>query len=174
MRFTTPLVSLVLASAVAANQPFLGLGLGGSSSQVHLNEDIEVPGDNPLCFCDDPSRDILKIDQVDLFPNPPQPGATLTIAASGTLKQDVEDGAKVHLRVKYGLITLINQDANLCEQIKNVDLQCPLKAGALTFTKDVNLPREIPPGHYTVLADVLSKDGKKITCLTAKVNFTRG
>jgi len=101
-------------------------------------------------------------------------GNTLTIKASGLFTEDVEAGAKVHLQVKYGLIRIINQEADLCENIKNVDLECPLKKGPMQLTKDVELPKEIPPGKYTVLADVYTKDDDKITCLTATVIFKRG
>ncbi|KAK5015412.1 Phosphatidylglycerol/phosphatidylinositol transfer protein, partial [Cryomyces antarcticus] len=100
-------------------------------------------------------------------------GKNLTISARGTLSADIEDGAKVHLQVKYGLIRLINQEADLCETVKNVDLNCPLKKGEMELKKDVELPKEIPPGKYTVLADVFTKDGDKITCLTATVVFHR-
>lgn len=41
--------------------------------QVALQQDYKVPGDNPLHFCGDPAEDILKIEKVDLSPNPPQP-----------------------------------------------------------------------------------------------------
>jgi len=75
------------------------------------------------------------------------------------------------LQVKYGLITLINQETDLCDQVKNVDLKCPLKEGPLKLTKSVNLPSQIPPGGYHVMADVFTKDGNKITCLTADVYF---
>jgi hypothetical protein len=57
----------------------------------------------------------------------------------------VEEGAKVLLQVKYGLIRLINVEADLCDQIENVDLHCPLKEGEITFQKKVDIPREIPP-----------------------------
>lgn len=79
----------------------------------------------------------------------------------------------MHLQVKYGLITIIRQDADLCSQVKNVDLECPLKKGETALTKDVELPKQIPPGKYTVLADVKTKDDKKVTCLTATVEFHR-
>lgn len=72
-------------------------------------------------------------------------GKNLTIKASGTFSEDVEKGAYVNLQVKYGLIRLINQKADLCDQIKNVDLECPLKKGEAELTKDVELPKEIPP-----------------------------
>lgn len=72
-------------------------------------------------------------------------GVTLSIKASGVLSEDVEEGAKVHLQVKYGLIRIINQEADLCDNLKNVDLECPLKKGPMELTKDVDLPKEIPP-----------------------------
>lgn len=72
-------------------------------------------------------------------------GKTLSISAKGNLTEKVEEGAKVHLQVKYGLITLINQEADLCEQVGQVDLKCPLDKGELKLTKDVELPNEIPP-----------------------------
>jgi hypothetical protein len=97
----------------------------------------------------------------------------------------------MHIQVKYGLITLINQERDLCETIEKADLECPLKKGEMSMTKDVDLPNEIPPvcrvptlklrsweltctqGTYTVIADVYTESGKKITCLTAKVAFHR-
>lgn len=101
-------------------------------------------------------------------------GTKLSITAKGDLAQNVEEGAKVHLQVKYGLITIIKQEADLCDQVKNVDLECPIKKGETALTKEVELPKEIPPGKYTVLADVKTKDEKKITCLQATVEFHRG
>ena len=56
-----------------------------------------------------------------------------------------------------------------------MDLECPLKKDNDTkLSKEVDIPKEIPPGKYTVVADVESVDGDKITCLTATVEFKRG
>ncbi|KAB8216886.1 Phosphatidylglycerol/phosphatidylinositol transfer protein [Aspergillus novoparasiticus] len=138
------------------------------SSQSPIQEQANsVPGNNPLEYCNDPSGDILDIKQVDLSPNPPLPGKTLVITASGTLHKKIEDGAYVLLEVKYGLITLLRQTADLCEQLVNVDLKCPLGPGDMTLTKQVDLPKQIPPGKYTVQADVFNSDGEHITCLKA-------
>ena len=71
-------------------------------------------------------------------------GKTLTIEAKGNFTEEVKEGAYINLSVKYGLIRLINQRADLCEQMKNVDEDCPL-SGEKTITKDVDLPKEIPP-----------------------------
>ncbi|KAK2774781.1 Phosphatidylglycerol/phosphatidylinositol transfer protein [Emmonsiellopsis sp. PD_33] len=137
-----------------------------------VDDKLSVPGQNPLNFCADPKGDILKIDSVDLSPNPPVPGQTLTINASGTFSREVGEGSKVQIQVKYGLIRLINQEADLCDQISNVDLECPLEKGKMTLTKQVDLPKEIPPGKYTVLADVYTKEKDRITCLQAEVVFS--
>lgn len=98
-------------------------------------------------------------------------GQTLTIKATGTFHETVDVGAKVLLQVKYGLIRLINQEADLCDQITNVDLECPLEKGKMVITKEVDLPKEIPKGRYSVLADVYTAEKEKITCLTANVQF---
>ena len=86
----------------------------------------------------------------------------------------MEEGAKVNLQVKYGLITIIKQTADLCDTVKNVDLECPIDDGETELTKDVDLPKQIPPGKYSVIADAYTKDDEKITCLTATVEFKRG
>ena len=98
-------------------------------------------------------------------------GSKLKINASGTFAKDVEAGAKVFIQVKYNLITLIRQEADLCDQIGNVDLSCPLKKGPMNITKDVDLPSQVPKGKYTVLADVSTNDSQTITCLESVVFF---
>lgn len=72
-------------------------------------------------------------------------GATLTINASGTLSETVDKGATVALVVKWGVITLVKQTVDLCDEIKNVDLECPLEKGHMSLTKEVKLPAQIPP-----------------------------
>ena len=94
---------------------------------------------------------------------------------TGTLSETVEEGAYIALSVKYGLIRIINQKADLCETVKKADLECPLeKDKEVKLTQEVNLPKEIPPGKYTAVADVYTKDDKKITCLQAVVEFHLG
>jgi ML domain len=75
----------------------------------------------------------------------------LKIEAAGVFKEKIEEGAYVLLTVKYGYIKLISQRADLCEQIKNVDLECPLEKGLTSVTKEVELPNQIPKVHYELL-----------------------
>ena len=171
MKLTTTLLPLLLSSSAASKS----LSFFGGDQHV-LDDDLDVPGDNPLEFCQKDNKYTLTIDKVDLTPNPPSPyvsifvhycplttkaltrvssGKTLTIEAKGNFTQEIEDGAYINLSVKYGLIRLINQRADLCEQMKNVDEECPL-SGEKTITKDVDLPKEIPPVHLSSLPFELS------------------
>ncbi|KAI4282700.1 MAG: hypothetical protein L6R38_002747 [Xanthoria sp. 2 TBL-2021] len=157
----------LLLSTLVASKSFLF----GNQQQPLVDDSLSVPGDNPLSFCADPSDYILTIDNVDLDPNPPEKGKALQIKAKGNFTQEIEQDAYINLSVKYGVITLINTKADLCEQMKEVDESCPLE-GAKDFTKDVTLPKEIPRGTYTVLADVYTKKNVQITCLKAVVHFS--
>lgn len=171
MKFSTITTCLAVCLAPASALSVFN----GKAASVVVNDDLKIPGDSPLEFCPgDHSADLVKIDKVDLSPNPPKAGQELIIKAKGSVKQKIDQGAYVLLTVKYGLIRLISTKADLCEQIGNVDLECPVEAGDLEITKAVDLPNEIPPGKYTVLADVFTVDDVQITCLTATVVFSRG
>lgn len=139
-----------------------------------VNDDHKIPGQSPLALCPGPhEKDLVTIESVDLLPNPPRPGKQLVIKAKGEVKQTITKGAYVQITVKYGLIRLISMKADLCDQITNVDLECPLEAGTMEITKSVDLPSVIPPGRYSVLADVHTADGTAVTCLTATIEFPR-
>ena len=75
------------------------------------------------------------------------------------------------MQVKYGLITLIKQEADRCDQIGNVDLSCPLKEGKMKLQKSVQIPAQVPKGKYTVMADVYTEDKEEVTCLESVVYF---
>jgi len=169
MKITTILLTL-LASSVSAS----GLSFFGGNAQVPMKIQSSIPGDSPLDHCQAAhDGDILKLEYVKLTPNPPVPGQNLTIEASGTFSESIEPGAYVNLQVKYGLIRLVNTQADLCEQVHNVDMECPIEEGKTTVTKDVAIPAQVPPGKYAVVADVFSKDDKPIICLQANVEFPR-
>mgnify|MGYP001406834564 CR=1 FL=1 len=61
---------------------------------------------------------------------------------------EIEEGAYVQLDVKYGYIRLIRTKADLCKEMKNVELECPIEKGRISITKNVDLPNEIPPVRF--------------------------
>jgi hypothetical protein len=171
MRFSAVAACLTACLAPAAA---LSITYDGTP-ELALDDDLKIPGDSPLQLCPgDHSKDLVTIERVDLSPNPPKAGQQLVIKAKGKVKAPIEKDSYVLLTVKYGLIRLISTKADLCDQIGNVDLECPLEAGEMEISKTVDLPKEIPPGKYTVLADVYTGDDIQVTCLTATVSFSRG
>lgn len=89
------------------------------------------------------------------------------------MKEEIKKGSYVQVWVKYGLIKLISQTIDLCDEVERVDLECPIKKGRLILQKSVDLPSQIPPGTYTVEARAFSDEDESITCITARVEFPR-
>ncbi|KAF8450106.1 ML domain-containing protein [Terfezia claveryi] len=167
MKYSTILLAALSTTALAAT-----IGQVWGQSPLGLPGTGEpVPGQSPLKYCGPTYDDILEINYINISPNPPTPGATLVIKASGNLKHTIEAGAYVIVEVKYGYIKLIHKILDLCENAGQVDLECPVKAGELVLTKEIDLPKAIPPGKYHAMADVYTKDDKPITCITADIYF---
>ena len=72
-------------------------------------------------------------------------GTSLSIKATGTVDEQIEEGAYLKVQVKYGMITLVRTQLDFCEQTEKADLKCPIKKGALEVNKDVDIPKEVPP-----------------------------
>jgi hypothetical protein len=43
------------------------------------------------------------------------------------------------------MITLVKEKIDLCEHVKEVDLECPINKGKLVLTKNIDMPKQIPP-----------------------------
>ena len=78
-------------------------------------------------------------------------GKTLSIKATGNFTQEIEEGAYAVLSVKFGAIRLIHRREDLCQQMKNIDKECPLEKGETTITRDIDLPQQIPPVSFPPL-----------------------
>lgn len=158
-----PLPAPVDLNGVQLQNPFGSSGLSAN--------DKPIPGKSPLFLCDLEEPKKIEITQVNLNPNPPSKGQNLTIFAEGIVKETILEGAYIDVDVRYGYIRLLKQTFDLCEQTKNVDLECPIHEGKITLMTFVELPSEIPPGQYTVAARAYTVDDEPITCLSATVEF---
>lgn len=67
MKLTASFLPLVFASLAASTSLF------SSGQTILVDDDLNVPGENPLKFCQNPDRYTLTISGVDLTPNPPLP-----------------------------------------------------------------------------------------------------
>ena len=66
MKVQTLLFSTLLAATTSASI------FGKSIEVAPYDDDLKVPGENPLQHCQDPKDDILDLKSVDLDPNPPK------------------------------------------------------------------------------------------------------
>ncbi|KAL1925639.1 uncharacterized protein VTP21DRAFT_522 [Calcarisporiella thermophila] len=150
------LVLTLLALVLKANAFEIGEKLGGN---------IAVIND---CGKDDY---IAQIDYIKFSPNPPERGKPLTILGKGNLTENIKEGAYVDLVVKYGLIKLLQQQMDLCEEAEKIGYQCPLQRGELQVEHTETLPKEIPPGKYTVNIRAFTTDKRPIACVDAIATF---
>lgn len=68
MKFATVLLPLLLPALATSKSISLG-----KQEALIVDADLEVPGQNPMVFCHDPSKDILAIQHVNLTPETPVP-----------------------------------------------------------------------------------------------------
>lgn len=76
--------ALSMAASVAAGSFFQQQSLG-IEFDIGASGIEKVPGENPLYYCGDTSRDIASIETVDLSPNPPLPYVSPSFASLNTL-----------------------------------------------------------------------------------------
>lgn len=167
MLISVPIVSFFLSTVNAAS-------LFGMTFPQPPSDNVPIPGDSPLLQCDISEAQLLDVSQVNLSPNPPTRGNNLTITAYGSLSSEIVEGAYVDVEVRLGYIKLLTQTYDLCEQLEENDidgLKCPLQPGDYALEKIVEIPQEVPPGKYSVIARAYTLDDDEITCLTGDVIF---
>jgi len=169
MKFSTfAIFSLFLLSASARS---FFQQVAGTQERIET-QDKPVPGNSPVLTCSEQDDNILDVEIIDLAPNPPLAGERLLITATGVLREDLRNGSTVDVILKYGFITLYKNTLDLCENAGQIDMKCPVRAGEYVLSKSVDIPKQIPPGMYIVIANAHTEDGRPITCLTATVRFT--
>ncbi|KAJ2655959.1 hypothetical protein IWW48_005277 [Coemansia sp. RSA 1200] len=180
------LMMIAAAALCATQQTSVVLAAGGSQFQMVVQEatgifaDIQVVGQRPWVpmtkgtdgnvgknhTLNDIIRDIsedddiVDIEYVTLDPEKPKRSSPVHLNALAHIKEPIA-AATANVRVKYGFLTLLNRNYNLCEELKsNLNKTCPVDKGPIEVDIDVDIPGFIPPvnsdekhlGH--ILADV--------------------
>ncbi|KYQ89104.1 hypothetical protein DLAC_10336 [Tieghemostelium lacteum] len=114
------------------------------------------------------SADHLTINSVTITPDPPVKGQLLTVTASGTLNEQVTAG-NAHITVKYGFITLINENQNICSSENPIP--CPIAAGQYSHTINVTIPSSAPSGKYTGNVVITDQNSQEITCVNVDLDL---
>ncbi|KAJ3402575.1 Phosphatidylglycerol/phosphatidylinositol transfer protein [Chytridiales sp. JEL 0842] len=117
--------------------------------------------------CGSPS-DVFQPTDISISPDPPKRGAPLTVHVSGVLSEDVTDGSVADVKVKLGVIKLLEQRMELCKEIKQIGRECPVEKGDVEIVHTVDIPREVPPGRYSVDVNAYTASQESLACLRIK------
>merc|ERR1712000_323488 len=141
---------------MGGDRPLTRIGKADGGGGVHASTTWEFTD------CGNPS-DVVTIKSLEVKPDPPRPGEKLTIYASGTVHELVEEGAYADVVVKLGLIKLLTRRFDVCEELSkaNATLQCPIQPGEYTIEQSVDLPREIPRAKFLVQARAFTQEPER-------------
>ncbi|KAJ3813748.1 ML domain-containing protein [Lentinula lateritia] len=119
--------------------------------------------------------DPINIESIEIFPDPPLPGKTLTVKVTGTANEVIEEGATADVTVKLGLIKLLSKTFDVCEEARsaNASVQCPVEKGEYVVEQTVDLPKEIPPAKFNIHVNGYTVDDDDLMCMDLTIDFTK-
>ncbi|KAL7423150.1 Phosphatidylglycerol/phosphatidylinositol transfer protein [Cryptotrichosporon argae] len=139
-------------------------------------------GDGPMHTMDSWSyvdcgtaEDVVQLKSIKVSPDPPKPGANLTVYVEGDVLQPIEEGAYADVTVKLGLIKLLQKRFDVCEEARNANasVQCPVAPGPYAVEQTVELPKEIPKAKFAVQVRGFTADEDDLLCLDLYVDFLK-
>ncbi|KAJ2118967.1 Phosphatidylglycerol/phosphatidylinositol transfer protein [Coemansia sp. RSA 720] len=127
---------------------------------------------NPVMRDVSHTDDILDIKYVDIDPEAPKRSTPIHLTALAYVKERI-DKATANVKVKYGFLTLLNRNYDLCEELKsNLNRTCPVDEGPIEFAVDVDVPGFIPPGWFHLEATAWrDSDEKQLGRILADIKF---
>jgi len=119
--------------------------------------------------------DPIRIESIQVSPDPPQPGQDLTVTVKGNVVEEIADGAYADVSVKLGLVKILQKRFDVCEEARsaNASVQCPVEKGTYTVEQTVALPKEIPKAKFTIAVNGYTVDDDDMLCLQLKVDFMK-
>ncbi|KAM9964214.1 hypothetical protein ACTFIW_005875 [Dictyostelium discoideum] len=112
--------------------------------------------------------DTFQISNVTISPDPPVRGQTVSIYASGELK-DAISGGDVNIIIKMGFITIIKETKPICSS--DNPLPCPIQPGDYTHSVDIAIPSAIPRGKYSGNFVLTDQANDEIACINVNMEF---
>jgi hypothetical protein len=126
-------------------------------------EEPEMPEGWRSCGTPD---DVFQVYSLKITPDPPKRSQNLRVQVTGYLAEELTTGS-MNYTVKFGVIPIVQDTMELCEALKMEPKlpQCPLHGGEWDVTHEVEMPREIPFGTYTIRSTASTSDGRQIYCV---------
>ncbi|XP_050234971.1 uncharacterized protein LOC126683175 [Mercurialis annua] len=118
-------------------------------------------------YCDKKDSYAIKVQGVDISPDPVLPGKPATFNISASTSQSVA-GGKVEIAVSFFSVHVHSETRDLCE-----DIPCPIAAGSFVLSHSQTLPVFTPPGSYTLKMTMIDGNGQELSCISFnfKIHF---
>ncbi|KAF8735486.1 hypothetical protein AX14_001982 [Amanita brunnescens Koide BX004] len=115
----------------------------------------------------------IQLQSLEVSPDPPKAGQSLTVKAKANVQDVIEEGAYADVTVKLGLIKLLHKRFDLCEEARNsnASVTCPVQPGPYEVEQTVQLPKEIPRAKFHVDVQGYTVDDEELLCLKLMVDF---
>jgi hypothetical protein len=126
--------------------------------------------------------DALQIRSVEMTPDPPERGKSLTATIQATALEEIVEGAYLNVVVKLGRIKVSQREYDLFEKLKGdtfgwsltADTAAggePLKPGDVELTFGMDLPKEIPPTQLTLNVRAYTANDGDLCSLDGEFDF---
>ncbi|XP_022753727.1 putative phosphatidylglycerol/phosphatidylinositol transfer protein DDB_G0282179 isoform X2 [Durio zibethinus] len=111
---------------------------------------------------------VVKVDGVDISPNPVVRGKPANFTISASTGQAIS-GGKAVIDVSYFGVHIHQENHELCEETS-----CPIAVGNFVLSHNEALPGFTPPGSYTLKMTLSGEEILQLTCFTFNFKIRLG
>lgn len=113
--------------------------------------------------CGDSTKDAYSIQDVYVA----QYMGTASIHIFGKVNREIREGATILSALTMGKWPISVQKVDFCEFLEQQPIapKCPLKAGQLNMTLQLNIPANMPPASYSLQSIIQDGDESQVACL---------
>ncbi|XVF07505.1 hypothetical protein REPUB_Repub06bG0144800 [Reevesia pubescens] len=114
---------------------------------------------NDVTYCDQKAEYDVKVQGVEISPNPVARGKPATFSIAATTDAAIA-GGKMVIEVSYFGWHIHSETRNLCDETS-----CPVSAGDFVVSHSQVLPGYTPPGSYSLKMQMYDANKHELTCI---------
>eukprot|EP01084_Bolivina_argentea_P177816 307500_1 len=121
-----------------------------------------------ITFCNSTLTPLI-VNSYSFTPDDIHSNENVTLTIFATLTETVSSG-KIHVDVKIGPIPVYNHKLDLCTEVKQGGMQCPLKPTNYNITQIVPIPNIPIHGNVKASVELTDQSDKQLLCMDLKVH----
>jgi hypothetical protein len=90
------------------------------------------------------ASDLFVVEAIAMSPPQPKKGDKISVNFKGNLKESINWGAKMDLKIQLSGTTLINKSMDFCSEVMKYGTYCPMAVGAQTINQSFDVPSYAP------------------------------